>query len=330
MADVAGNDNREKARCPRRWFWILRFGVILAALRLVVALVLRECLPIIELIPGSHRASQNRGEIAQLEMAVAIFHRDFSIDNQYFPSRLRLCERLLDYDLRRDARGDWNTPLDGESFTFLSKMFPRIDWHNRTGGIDWNGNGKVDSPGVTLEGDQCLVFFLGGIPSGGRQPDCLGFSKDPSDPAARGGERKGPYFAFDPGRLTDLKGNGFFSCLDVFGKRPFAYFSSYRRRNGYNRYFGTRGPSRKVIRDSDCASLGVWPYAESVNGAEVRYLNPSGFQIISGGTDGKFGPGTDLTVAKPFTWTPARTEETPAAGQDDQANFSNNLLGEGS
>ena len=70
---------------------------------------------------------------------------------------------------------------------------------------DFNGNGVFDAPYI-LEGHECLVFFLGGIPSppttGSLAP--TGFGKDPTNPFVNANvsqNRTQPMFEFDPGRL---------------------------------------------------------------------------------------------------------------------------------
>src|SRR5207253_9071458 len=75
-----------------------------------------------------------------------------------------------------------------------------------------------------------------------------------------------PRPSFPTRRSSDL-----YSSRDTYGSVPYAYFSSYKTRNGYNRFAST-----------DCPSLGVWPYAEALT-PTVRYLNPNTFQIISAG-----------------------------------------------
>ena len=112
---------------------------------------------------------------------------------------------------------------------------------------DWNGNGVYDSGAYLLSGDECLAFFLGGIPTGEPHdnsairtgqgpPGCLGFSKNPINPTlppiagtATAG-RDGPFYEFDSGRLVDWDQNGFWEFLPL--RRParvggYAYFSSY-------------------------------------------------------------------------------------------------------
>jgi hypothetical protein len=248
--------------------------------------------------------ARTRHEIVMLETAVEVFRAVF---RGYPPSRIRLSET------GRYRKGE---PLDEDSRAFLERCWPKIDWAN---GIDWNGNGKVDPPegggDVVLEGDQCLVFFLGGIPKRqGEAFDLQGFSADPDDPARPGGQRHGPFFDFRPHWLAAPRGGPFPSYLDPHGRQPFAYFSSYGRRNGYNPYGGT-----------DCPTLGVWPYAASL-GPAPAYHNPASCQILSAGADGRFGPGTVLPGGR--TWMPESAGETPPEGRDDQSNFHDGLLGE--
>ena len=276
--------------------------------------------------------TKNRTEIGQLESSVAAFNQAFGLDSKqgYFPSRFILCENYSDYF---NASGQPQSQLHRDSLAYLQRIFPKL-WKYNTNAIDWNNNGVADGP-VYLEGSQCLVFFLGGIPTtAGGIPGCLGFSTSVSNPAAVGGPRKGPFYEFASGRLT-LKpyNNGYFSYLDVYERVPFAYFSSNSSRNGYNRYLGTTDQNGTPITNSDCAGLGVWPYAEYIDATGAtpnRYLNANKFQIISAGEDMSFGPGTDLSViasgGTPYVWNTSTAESIAQAGRDDQANFSDSRL----
>ena len=56
-------------------------------------------------------------------------------------------------------------PLATDSKAFLTKVWPRVNAQNGTGNlnpVDWNSDGTVGNSNVILEGEQCLVFFLGG------------------------------------------------------------------------------------------------------------------------------------------------------------------------
>jgi hypothetical protein len=298
---------------------LARSIVLICVIGIPVTLVLTFGLFFLRPLAGRTTHSGTWSEIGFLESAVHAFGQTFCIDlkRERFPSRLVLCENYADYF---GPNNKIKSKLHADSVAFLQRMFPKL-WKVNLNPIDWNGNGIAGDKPVILEGDQCLVFFLGGIPTGGQVPGCLGFSANPLNPAFPGGPRKGPFCEFTAERLVQIHGNRFYSYLDGYRKKPYAYFSSYGKRNGYNRYFS-------LDRKSDCASLGVWPYAESVEGDSPQYANPARFQIISAGADGKFGPGTDLTAKSPFTWTPETADQIPEPGEDDQGNFHSRFLGE--
>ena len=288
-----------------------------------------------------------RNDITQLGESIENFKAKFGV---YPPSRIKLSETGASppvggqgYDLSLNpATGQPNNPLDYASVQFLRRLWPRINWSSTNTppspgtpwtGIDWNGDG-LQSPDVILEGEQCLVFFLGGIPTPlttqSPVPTCTGFSTNPQNPAFQvlsGGDTIQPFYEFDTSRLTTLQGLNItptayvysaggaappvspfhYVYLDTYLAKPYAYFGTGGNRNGYNPYAsqllvpmtGCTTP----LQTSDCMSLGVWPYAgtQLASGA-VQYLNPNTFQIISAGEDGVFGRGTDLNP-NPFPCT---------------------------
>jgi hypothetical protein len=255
----------------------------------------------------------------------AMHHFTTTMGPKYFPSKIKLCENFNSYG---------NTPLDLDSIAYLTSLYPRIrDPHPETGavvwehpGIAWSGTAVVaDNPKIfVLEGDQCLVFFLGGIPASPTAPGCLGWSTDPRDPAklAQTTARKGPFFEFPCGRLKDRTGQGFHSFLDPYNKGLYyAYFSNYGTRNGYND--GTKYVAVGQPPMSDCAGVSgntLFPYYQAA-GNPPTYWNPTTCQIICAGADGAFGPGG--------LWTPAIAGNIAANGKDDQANsHGGNLMGE--
>jgi prepilin-type N-terminal cleavage/methylation domain-containing protein len=172
---------------------------------------------------GVGKRSRNRSEISQLELAIANFQQRFKVG--YLPSRMKLAEV---FSAANYPNVGVPGSLDADSVQFLTQMFPGIltntggtyggTW---TTGIDWNGNGAIDAGAVILEGDQCLVFFLGGIPGPstashalltspptytypvGTPPACLGFSTNPKNPAdATTPDRIDPFFEFSSNRLV--------------------------------------------------------------------------------------------------------------------------------
>jgi prepilin-type N-terminal cleavage/methylation domain-containing protein len=291
---------------------------------------------------------QNTREISDAQTGLVNFMQKFGVDRPP-PSRLVLFPRANLY-----TGATFGPQLEGDSLQYLEMAFRGLK--NSTSpfqsagpgtGIQWNQNIPLSDNGMVLEGDQCLVFFLGGIQvSSGTLNECLGFSTDRNNPMNPAGDKIQPFFEFKAERLVTLKaapngprklvnvGNAaglpFFSYLDAYGKQPFAFFSSYKKADNYNRYVNTSVSPPTGF--SDCDSLGVWAYN---NG--IKYQNSETFQIISAGRDGQFGQGSVLVPGPASTWTPATADQStalynlagtnPKAGFDDMANFSDRMLG---
>jgi prepilin-type N-terminal cleavage/methylation domain-containing protein len=307
-----------------------------------------------------------KNEVSQLDVALQSFKTTYGF---FPPSRIKLCKRRSDYGA---------TLLDADSVFYLTQMATRITdstaltpsdpnynaarprtrspWMcTNTSGTpyvanvefaDWDGTGNYDPANpalytVILEGDQCLVFFLNGIPtnSGGIFGG-TGFSKSPLNPAdTSASSRNGPFYSFDSTRLTNgighpnvggtSTGTNYFSYQDPFGT-PYVYFSSYKAANGYNRYATLTTPDR-----SDCDAIGVWPYAMSITlGPPVigTYQAPNTYQIISAGPNKNFGPGSNPTATTPPTllWFADTANDVFAptdAGADDVTNFHDKPMG---
>jgi prepilin-type N-terminal cleavage/methylation domain-containing protein len=176
---------------------------------------------------------------------------------------------------------------DPASASYISRLFP-------------HSGGKLNCGGGRMEGQQCLVFFL-------RGPNGQGWSTNPRDPCAAGGERIGPYFDFKPDRLTGSPP----AYLDRFRGQPIAYFCA-TQWNGQvwlpNQY-----------QAGDCASLGVQPYSDGAGG----WMNLDSFQLICAGRNKKFGTSGGQ-------WNPANAMQIYPVGSDgwdDITNFSTTLLG---
>ena len=224
--------------------------------------------------------------------------------------------------------------MEIETETYLKKVWPRLLTAGRTGSappgsrtalpngignfMDWNGDNvyqQGDSGAFILEGDQVLVFLLGGIQRGGA---CFGFSTNKQNPTLANTAVDPPTYDFPTSRLqyvlpNQFRSQYFLSYMDPYGKAPFAFFSSWGGQ-GYNRY-GT------TLAASDCTTLGLQPYYEQIVGQTVKYWNKDGFQIISAGYDGQFGPGNffDSSVGVGLL----------GPGVDDLTNFHPMVLGSG-
>jgi hypothetical protein len=164
--------------------------------------------------------------------------------------------------------------------------------------VNWDGAGNTNA--MILEGQQCLVFYLGGMPvvSNG-VVKMTGFSTDALNPTLPGGERIGPFFDFKATRLATGYGApaGFYNYLDPYGT---PYF-----------YAGGTGAANSYVWHSP--TLGVSAYQESAG----KYTNPNSFQIISAGKNKAFGAGG--------LWDPTRGSSDLNA-RDDMSNFSTAVL----
>ena len=185
----------------------------------IIALLIGLLLPAIAGAVAAARNAAVQGEISQLASALTDFKAKYG---DYPPSRFLCCEN-----------GYYNTSAAGSlagtsctdisygalaqrSISYLRKFWPRVAVstsgavYSGTTFLDFNGNGSLDAPYV-LEGHECLVFFLGGIPTstvtnGQTVWGVSGFSKDPANPfvgASNGApNRSNPFFDFNSSRLA--------------------------------------------------------------------------------------------------------------------------------
>jgi prepilin-type N-terminal cleavage/methylation domain-containing protein len=303
-----------RSPAARAGFTLVELLVVIAIIAILFSLTTAAVVKVI----ATADETANRTEISKLEAAVRSFQSHYGV--KYVPSRIRLLENG-NYNMSLTAAGTPVNQLDHDSLTYLKQVWPKLTFP-----VDWNGDGTAGNSDATLQGDQCLVFFLGGIPAQNAIAT-TGFSTNPKNPAwhiRNGGDVVQPFYEFKSNRLVRLHGNRFFSYLDNYGRgdgngnllnatppyKPFAYFSSSKAGNDYTRYGD--GPT------SDCALLGVSPYREPGTNP-VIFHNREGFQIISAGPDRLFGPGG--------VWSPSTAGGIPQAGRDDQANFYDRRLG---
>jgi prepilin-type N-terminal cleavage/methylation domain-containing protein len=274
-------------RGGREAFTLIELLVVIAIIGVLVGMTVGG----VQRVRLAAKRAETASEVGQLASAVQTFLRDKKVN--FIPSRIVLRERM-DYDS--------NNQLEVASATYLKQLWPQIPLSLSPGataspfaanaGIDWNNNARIDGGPVTLEGDQCLVFFLGGIPVA--QPNGTyaadGFGKNPQNPVTA--PRSGSTFEFKTSRLTTRRFNtnsgsqaGFPSYYDPYflgiGEpdpfHPYAYYSSYGRKNGYN--------------NGDCATL-MSPVAhDPYRDTATTYYQPTGFQVISPGADRRFGVG---------------------------------------
>jgi type II secretory pathway pseudopilin PulG len=360
----------------RTAFTLVELLVVIAIIIVLVSLLM---VGVFKALDSAYQA-QTRTDITQIAAAVQSFQTKYQVN--YIPSRLVLCKESRHYYTIVNGVIQFKSPLHQDSFEYLTRVWPRLGGNPPPGinpwdpgywyilqpgpptwyGIDWDNSGsqfmmqrdqlnnRTIAPEVTLEGEQCLVFFLGGIPHTDPTTNpptftATGFSTNQSNPAQIGGDRVPPFFEFKSNRLYPLSqwvfnqgGNpfhltDFYAYLDGYGKTPYAYFSSYKTANGYNRYFAIPPSPYVTTGISDCQNLGVWPYAQSWGTPPVYsngvYYNAQTYQIISAGKDHIFGPGTSPALLN--TWGPSYAGQVYSqgvpGGYDDIANFYDRLLG---
>ena len=178
---------------------------------------------------------------------------------------------------------------------------------------DFNGDGDTADT-ITLDGAECLVFFLGGM-ADGTSGALRGFSKNPRNPfAIDNGSRDGPFFEFQggfdtttkapTGRLVDTDNDGAPEYVDTLASQtnPYVYFSSYDGA-GY--------------RTADNAGRIAAPYYKDA-ALKVPY-NEDSFQIISPGRDFQYGSGGHFDPENPPL--------SGSADGDNITNFHSGLLG---
>lgn len=242
----------------RRGFTLIELLVVL----LIIAILMGLLIPV---LAGAHRKGQEAAELSEISNLTGALQKFYDRYGVYPPSQIVLREDG-DYNLAGSpytGPGAQNTAVFDESISvqFLRRIWPQLVIHVRNGGTanpvlpaeigdingdgtvnaqdfyDWNGDGVAGQVHY-LQGDECLVFFLGGIPTGQlnnskNPPGTLGFSKTPAWPMQRvniGVGRDGPFFDLPSSRLVDRDSDGFWELVPF--RKPsltggYAYFSAY-------------------------------------------------------------------------------------------------------
>ena len=305
----------ESSRPARSGFTLVELLVVIGIIALLVSLTAAAVMR----VRRKATELQMRSDISQLSSSVTQFNVEYSVD--HFPSVIILKNDLTTYNL--------GNVVEKESLLFLKRVWPRLQSQIYTANLFPATDARYslgwfpDDPAAaltssyTLTGDECLVFFLGGIQKSGA---CIGFSANANNPtiyntATASGTRK-QLFDFPTSRLKAAS-NGPLVFLDPQGTMPYAYFSNYGIDNGYNRYAA-------VLGASDCPSLVANGAYKDANGT---YYNKSSFQIICAGTDKEFGQAPngiwDSKSGLPF----AAGASDP--GYDDLSNFHDRIMGAG-
>jgi len=253
-------------------FTLVEIMIVLVIVAILAALIL----PAVQNAMVTARISQVSSEFQSISASITEFKTRFKTEP---PSSIRLHEAPS--GTATTPPTNWAT--DALSRRTIKGIWPQFDFSVSR---DINGDGDLTDT-FTLEGSECLVFFLGGMVDGSSGA-FRGFSKNPANPLAiDNGTRDGPFYEFDggidpttkqpTGRLVDTDGDTLPEYLDSLPSQsqPIVYFSS----NGGNGY---------RITDDDS----IAPYYR--DGGKKQAYNNDGFQLISPGPDAAYGTGGPL------------------------------------
>lgn len=315
----------------RSAFTMIELIVVIGIIVILAGLLLSAIGKVRDTIPRV----RTKDEIGQMSLAVEQFKSTYQVP--YLPSAMLLAPNYTVYG---------NSPAALDSRAYFARVWPKATWTGQA---------------TPLDGNQCLVFYLGGMSQ-------QGFYNSPNAPfqvPPDGSVARGPFFTFKPERLdlTTMHYHDFYWDGQTSTANVYYYFSSYAG-NDYD-YFGKKyygvAPDGSPNPDPvgaqfggvtrDGGYLGV-PNVQGTSmqpfrGIDGRYLNPNGFQIVSAGKDNLVGRGSPcqqwqrpnnapwpMAICATNNGQPAWMLYDPGIGDyspgnvggDDLANFSRSVL----
>lgn len=204
----------------RRGFTLIELLIVMVIILLLSGMLLGAVI----LVRRQVVKAQQIAELTQIDIAMTNFKAKYGI---YPPSRIR----LRNWNSSSPIANSYalQDPFDAHSVAYLRRIWPSIKlpirqliadttlnvespnteilWY-----ADNSGSGATPPASYDLEGDQCLVFFLGGIAErrGPNEFVLHGFTDDPANPSnipntspgyGRTLTRIQPFFPFDASRL---------------------------------------------------------------------------------------------------------------------------------
>ncbi len=337
-------------RCPPRIAPSRRPGFTMIELMVVIVIIAILTALLLPAIAAAVAAANNArvsAEQQNLQTALASFK---NLYGEYPPSRIILYNLVqgttaAPYGASTTAVSVGAIPgspdlnlgdLNQRTVRAMRKYFPRATPYFPTTGtatvnMNWSAGTNATNNGyVILDGDECLVFFLGGMAqavttgSGGGW-GMIGFNRDPvnpflvptaANPTQGANSRTTPLFEFAAQRLVDLDGDGFPSYIDPLSanevqaqQRPYAYFSAY----------GNNGYDPNDCNFGEVADDGSTPVVRSFY---VNFAEHGGTRVTASGAPNPYtiGDADPKTTANPTpqstTWVNPQTFQIISAGRD--------------
>jgi prepilin-type N-terminal cleavage/methylation domain-containing protein len=259
-------NNSNRPRRSRSGFTLLELLMVIAIIGILASLLTSA----VWVVFGKARVTQVATEITQLDQALVSFKSRFGIEP---PSNLLI-----------PAAG---APWDTKSRAAVRALWPTFNF-STNGGMANNGP-------IHLNGAECLVFFLGGMPNQ-ITGTLSGFSKNPRTPwTFTAGNADGPFFEFDMGRLVDVDAGidavPFPEYVDPLPDQQTPYLYLTGQGKNYNK---ANAAASNITQLDDYDVFNDWTRDLAACYRTGNWDQPQrndGFQIISPGQDGQYGMG---------------------------------------
>ena len=174
--------NHPRPTDARRGFTLIELLTVIAIIAVLAALLTAGA----QKVRITAYLTQAQTEIGQFATGIETFKTKFHLQGKWVPSKIRLREDPSGYlpASQNPSLQPYERVLEFQSYNWLALWRPQL-----TGPINWSGRNTFVADAVAghfrwfdLEGDQALVFFLGGIP--GSDTFGTGFSLNIHNPAA--------------------------------------------------------------------------------------------------------------------------------------------------